>query len=70
MIWNEIVCLGDSITYGARDEYARSPTIELSKIMKEKTGEVYICHNYACKKPVSAVNALQDILAESTRQKP
>ena len=46
MIWNEIVCLGDSITYGARDEYARSPTIELSKIMKEKTGEVYICHNY------------------------
>ena len=31
---------------------------------------VYICHNYACKKPVSAVNALQEILAESTRQKP
>ena len=31
---------------------------------------VYICRNYACKKPVSAVNALQQILAESTRQKP
>ena len=31
---------------------------------------VYICRNYACKKPVSAVNALQEILAESTRQKP
>ena len=46
MIWNEILCLGDSITYGARDEYGRSPTIELSKIMKEKTGEVYICHNH------------------------
>jgi|TARA_E500000305_G_C4005559_1_gene229736 lysophospholipase L1-like esterase len=46
LIWNEIVCLGDSITYGARDEYDRSPTIELSKIMKEKTGEIYICHNY------------------------
>lgn len=46
MIWNEIVCLGDSITYGARDEYGRSPTIELSKIMKERTGENYICHNY------------------------
>ena len=46
MIWNEILCLGDSITYGARDEYDRSPTIELSKIMKEKTGEVYICHNH------------------------
>ena len=46
MIWNEIVCLGDSITYGARDEYSRSPTIELSKILKDKTGEIYICHNY------------------------
>ena len=46
MIWNEIVCLGDSITFGARDEFDRSPSIELSKIMKEKTGEIYICHNY------------------------
>lgn len=31
---------------------------------------VYICRNYACKKPVSAVNALQEILAASIRQKP
>ena len=46
MIWNEILCLGDSITYGARDEYGRSPTIELSKILTEQTGEVYICHNH------------------------
>jgi lysophospholipase L1-like esterase len=46
MIWNEILCLGDSIIYGARDEYDRSPTIELSKIMKEKTGEAYVCHNH------------------------
>jgi len=46
MIWNEILCLGDSITYGARDEYRRSPTVELSKIMTERTGEVYICHNH------------------------
>ena len=35
MIWNEILCLGDSITYGAIDEFGRSPTIELSKIMKK-----------------------------------
>lgn len=41
-----MLCLGDSITYGARDEYGRSPTIELSKILTEITGEVYICHNH------------------------
>lgn len=46
MIWNEIVCLGDSLTYGARDEYGRSYPAELGKIMSEKTGEFYICHNY------------------------
>jgi lysophospholipase L1-like esterase len=54
MIWNEILCLGDSITYGARDEYGRSPTIELSKIMKERTGEVYICHNHGISGDTSA----------------
>ena len=46
MIWNEILCLGDSLTYGARDEYGRSPPAELGKILTEKTGEFYICHNY------------------------
>ena len=46
MIWNEILCLGDSITYGARDEYGRSPTAELAKILTEQTKEVYICHNH------------------------
>tara|TARA_X000001388_G_scaffold73237_1_gene64733 strand:+ start:167 stop:730 length:564 start_codon:yes stop_codon:yes gene_type:complete len=46
MIWNEIVCLGDSITYGARDEYGRSYPAELSKTLTENTGEFYYCHNY------------------------
>ena len=46
MIWNEIVCLGDSITSGARDEYRRSYPDELGKILTEKTGEFYYCHNY------------------------
>ncbi len=46
MIWNEILCLGDSITYGARDEFGRSPPVELAKILTEKTGEVYVCHNH------------------------
>ena len=46
MIWNEIVCLGDSITYGARDKYGRSYPAELSKTLTENTGEFYHCHNY------------------------
>tara|TARA_B100000287_G_scaffold362263_1_gene355416 strand:+ start:528 stop:1085 length:558 start_codon:yes stop_codon:yes gene_type:complete len=46
MIWNEITCLGDSLTYGARDRYGRSYPAELGKILSEKTGEFYICHNY------------------------
>ena len=46
MIWNEIVCLGDSITYGARDKYGRSYPAELSKILTKNTGEFYHCHNY------------------------
>lgn len=48
MIWNEIVCLGDSLTYGARDEYGRSYPAELAKILAEKTGEFWFCHNYGC----------------------
>ena len=47
MIWNEILCLGDSITYGARDRYGRSYPAELGKIMYENTGEFYYCHNYS-----------------------
>lgn len=46
MIWNEILCLGDSLTYGARDRYGRSYPAELGKILSERTGEFYICHNY------------------------
>ena len=46
MIWNEILCLGDSITFGARDEYGRSYPAELGKILTEKTNEFYYCHNY------------------------
>ena len=42
MIWNEILCLGDSITFGARDCYGRSYPAELGKILSEKTGELSI----------------------------
>jgi lysophospholipase L1-like esterase len=46
MIWNEIMCLGDSLTFGARDRYGRSYPVELGKILTEEIGEFYICHNY------------------------
>jgi len=46
MIWNEIICLGDSLTYGARDRFGRSFPTELSKILYDKTKEFYVCHNY------------------------
>ncbi len=46
MIWNEVLCIGDSLTYGARDKYGRSYPAALGKILSEITGEFYICHNY------------------------
>ena len=46
MIWNEILCVGDSITYGARDEQKRSFPAELAKIMTDKTGEFFVCHKH------------------------
>jgi lysophospholipase L1-like esterase len=46
MIWNEITCLGDSITFGARDRYGRSYPAELAKKLFETTGEFYYCHNH------------------------
>lgn len=46
MIWNEILCVGDSITYGARDEYGRTFPNELSAMLTEETGEIYFCHNH------------------------
>jgi lysophospholipase L1-like esterase len=46
MIWNEILCIGDSITYGARDEFGRTFPAELSSMLTKETGEVYYCHNH------------------------
>jgi len=46
MIWNQILCFGDSLTYGARDEYGRSYPAELSKLLWEDTKEFYFCHNH------------------------
>lgn len=41
-----IVCFGDSLTNGARDEYHRSYPMELSRIIRQRTGRVFACLNY------------------------
>lgn len=46
MIWKEVVCLGDSLTYGARDEFGRSYPAELARILTRETGETWFCHNH------------------------
>jgi len=46
MIWNQVLCLGDSLTYGARDRYGRSFPAELGSLLSKETEEFYICHNY------------------------
>jgi len=54
MIWNELICLGDSLTYGARNEFGRSYPAELSKILTERTGEYWFCHNYGGNRETSS----------------
>ncbi len=46
MIWNEILCLGDSLTFGARDPYKRCFPAELGKMLTDDTDEFYYCHNF------------------------
>ena len=47
MIWNEILCLGDSLTSGARDPYGRSYPAELGSMMTSEMNEFYYCHNFS-----------------------
>lgn len=42
---DKILCFGDSLTNGARDEYYRSFPLELSSIIRERTGKFYCCVN-------------------------
>lgn len=46
MIWNEVICLGDSLTYGARDEYGRSFPAELAQQLSAQTDTFWFCHNH------------------------
>ncbi len=54
MIWNEVICLGDSLTYGARDQYGRSYPAELSRILSARTDALWFCHNYGVNGDTSA----------------
>jgi lysophospholipase L1-like esterase len=40
-----ILCVGDSLTFGARDEYQRSYPAELSRLYWEKQRRPVYCHN-------------------------
>ena len=41
-----ILCVGDSLTFGARDEYHRSYPAELSRLFFEKEGRQVYCVNH------------------------
>ena len=46
-IYNVILCIGDSLTFGARDEYKRGYPVELSKMLKDSCDnkQHWICIN-------------------------
>jgi nucleoside-diphosphate-sugar epimerase len=43
MIYNLLLCLGDSLTCGARDRYMRNYPLELAKELSEITSEEWYC---------------------------
>ena len=43
MIYNILLCLGDSLTFGARDRYGRNYPLELAQRLSEKSGEEWYC---------------------------
>jgi len=46
MIYNTILCLGDSLTFGARDEYQRGYPAELARLLNEEdSGQFWITIN-------------------------
>ncbi|MGZ5103929.1 MAG: SGNH/GDSL hydrolase family protein [Usitatibacter sp.] len=42
-----ILCVGDSLTFGARDEYRQSYPTELSRLFWERQGKTVYCHNHS-----------------------
>lgn len=45
MIYGQILCLGDSLTYGSRDEYGLGYPPLLAEILTEELGQEWLCIN-------------------------
>lgn len=45
MIYGEIVCIGDSLTEGSRDEYKKDYPFYLENALSDKYDQDWICHN-------------------------
>jgi lysophospholipase L1-like esterase len=43
MIYHLLLCLGDSLTFGARDQYGRNYPLELACSLSKRTGEDWFC---------------------------
>ena len=43
MLYNLLLCLGDSLTSGARDEFGRNYPLELARLLSTATGEEWYC---------------------------
>lgn len=46
MIYGTVLCLGDSLTFGARSEHIRGYPEELARLLSEKTGQEWSCLNH------------------------
>lgn len=44
-VYNAILCLGDSLTYGARDEYLRGYPAELASFLNKKSNQFWVVIN-------------------------
>jgi len=45
MIYGVILCIGDSITYGARDEYGKGYPMYLSELIEDEYDQIAVCIN-------------------------
>jgi lysophospholipase L1-like esterase len=43
MIYHLLLCIGDSLTFGARDQYGRNYPLELAQCLSKLTGEDWYC---------------------------
>ena len=43
MNYNSVLCVGDSITFGSRDDKGSNYPLEMESILEEKAGELWIC---------------------------